>query len=119
MLLDLAQFQNVQQNAQMGITGQHAIGNLNTGAKSQTQFLDTPDGRFTVVKNTNNAGQMQIQGKHMFDNFTNNGQTTVMARKFKGLENLDEEQNEEELENLEEQQPEEAEVENLATFNNV
>jgi hypothetical protein len=60
MLLDLAQFQNVQQNAQMAVTGTHSFGNLNTGAKSQTQFLDNPDGQHSTVKNTNNMGAMMI-----------------------------------------------------------
>jgi hypothetical protein len=82
MLLDLAQFQNVQQNAQMGFTGQHMVGNLNTGVKSQTQFNDSPDGSYTQVRNTNNMGQMGISGNHQFENFTNNGQAQVMARKY-------------------------------------
>jgi len=60
VLLDLAQFQNVQQNAQMGVTGTHGFGNLNTGVKSQTQFLDHADGQFSTVKNTNNLGKMMI-----------------------------------------------------------
>ena len=101
MLLDLAQFQNVQQNAQMAVTGTHQFGNLNTGAKSATQFLDTPDGQFSVVKNTNNLGKMYIQGNHQYDNYVNNGQTQVVARKYsppRRLEDLQED--EEELEDL-------------------
>jgi len=82
MLLDLAQFQNVQQNAQMGFTGNHMVGNLNTGVKSQTQFKDTADGQFSQVKNTNNMGAMSIQGNHQFENYTNNGQATVLPRAF-------------------------------------
>ena len=75
MLLDLAQFGNVQQNAQMGFTGTHQIRNINTGAKSQTQFNDDPMGRGSQVGNATNGGQMMIQGNHQFENFTNNGQT--------------------------------------------
>jgi len=60
VLLDLAQFQNVQQNAQMAVTGTHGFGNLNTGEKSKTQFLDSADGQFSTVKNTNNMGAMMI-----------------------------------------------------------
>ena len=82
MLLDLAQFQNVQQNAQMAVTGTHGFQNMNTGSKSQTQFLDNPDGQFSTVKNATNGGQMMIQGNHEFGNYTNNGQTNVLARKF-------------------------------------
>ena len=108
MLEELAQFQNVQQNAQMAVTGNHLFGNLNTGVKSQTQFLDTPDGQFSRVKNTNNRGAMMIQGNQQYQNYVNNGQTTVMPRKFsppRRLEELDEEEGEE--------------LEDLAQFNNV
>jgi hypothetical protein len=44
----------------MAVTGTHSFGNLNTGAKSQTQFLDNPDGQHSTVKNTNNMGAMMI-----------------------------------------------------------
>jgi len=96
MLLDLAQFQNVQQNAQMGFTGNHMVGNLNTSQGSQTQFNDHAGGQFSQVKNTNNGGQMKIQGNHQFQNYNNNGQAVVMARAFNpdgspaGLMELDE-----------------------------
>jgi hypothetical protein len=82
MLLDLAEFGNINQNAVMGFTGQHQIKNLTTGKDSQTMFNDQRDGQFSTVGNTVQNGQMTISGLHKFDNFTNNGQTQVMPRTF-------------------------------------
>lgn len=104
-LEDLASFNNVQQNAQMDITGTHMIKNLNTGKKSNTVFHDHKDGQFTTVGNTNNQGAMNISGLHSFDQFANQGKVMVVPRTFppKKLENLEEE---------------EVELEDLANFNN-
>ena len=66
----------------MAIAGQHKFGNLITGAKSQTQFKDTPNGQYSVVANTVQNGQMSIQGNHQFENFTNNGNTSVLPRAY-------------------------------------
>lgn len=82
MLLDLAEFQNINQNAVMGFTGQHQVKNLITGKDSQTMFNDHKDGQFTSVDNTVQNGQMTISGLHKFNNFTNNGNTQVMPRTF-------------------------------------
>lgn len=81
-LEDLAAFNNVQQNAQMGFTGTHAVKNLNTGAKSVTNFNDHKGGQFSTVANTNNMGQMNISGNHQFDNFVNNGVANALPRTF-------------------------------------
>ena len=51
MLMDLAAFDNIQQNANMGFTGQHQIKNLTTGNESNTQFNDQKDGQFSQVGN--------------------------------------------------------------------
>jgi len=82
MLLDLAQFQNVQQNANMGFTGQHQIENMTTGKESNTQFNDHKAGQFSTVGNLTQNGNMKISGNHQFKNFTNNGNTQVMPRTF-------------------------------------
>jgi len=57
----------------MDITGTHAIKNINTGAKSTTNFHDHKGGQFATVGNAMNGGAMNISGNHQFDNFTNNG----------------------------------------------
>jgi intracellular sulfur oxidation DsrE/DsrF family protein len=82
MLLDLATFDNLNQNAQMGFTGQHQINNLTTGKDSKTMFNDHKGGQFSTVANTVQNGEMQISGNHKFQNFTNNGNTQVMPRAF-------------------------------------
>jgi len=88
----------------MDVTGTHLIKNLNTGAKSTTNFHDHAGGQFATVMNTNNLGAMNISGNHMYDNFTNNGKVQVMPRVFNakgqrvGLMEMDEEP--EELEDL-------------------
>ena len=82
MLLDLAQFDQIQQNANMGFTGQHTINNMVTGAKSNTQFNDHKDGLFSTVANIEQNGNMSISGNHKFGNFVNNGNTQVMPRAF-------------------------------------
>lgn len=79
-LEDLANFNNIQQNAQMNFTGTHGVKNLNTGAKSTTNFNDHKQGQFVTVANTTNGGKMNISGLHKFDNFTNNGVANVMPR---------------------------------------
>jgi len=100
-LEDLAQFNNVQQNAMMDVTGTHMIKNINTGAKSQTNFNDHKDGQFATVMNANNGGQMRVSGNHVFDNTVNNGQLVAAPRQF-GLLELNED----------------FELEDLAAFNN-
>merc|ERR1711981_133522 len=59
-LEDLAQFNNVQQNALMDVTGTHMIKNLQTGKDSTTNFHDHKDGQFATVMKTNNEGKMNI-----------------------------------------------------------
>ena len=56
MLLDLATFNNIQQNGMADFTGTHLIRNINTGAKSTTNFNDHKNGQFSTVMNANNMG---------------------------------------------------------------
>merc|ERR1711990_838110 len=86
-------------------------------------FHDHASGLGTTVANTQNFGQMGIQGNHSFGNFVNNGQANVMARAFTPdgrpipqLMELDEEAEEPTLMELNEEG--EVELEDLARFNN-
>jgi len=81
-LEDLASFNNIQQNGQMDFTGTHMVKNINTGAKSTTNFHDHKGGQFTTVMNANNTGKMNVSGNHVFDNTTNSGQFNAMPRTF-------------------------------------
>ena len=82
MLVNLANFESIQQNAKMGFTGQHNIGQLVTGKDSMTQFNDHKDGQFSTVAKTVQNGNMSISGNHKFGEFVNNGNTQVMPRQF-------------------------------------
>ena len=53
-----------------------------TGKKSMTKVNDHKDGQFSTFGNTVQGGKMQISGNHQFNQFTNNGATTVMPRAF-------------------------------------
>jgi hypothetical protein len=66
----------------MNVEGTHQFGNLNTGAKSQTQIQDNRQGQYSTFANTNNAGQFSVQGNHQFENTTNNGQFSVRPRAY-------------------------------------
>lgn len=52
-------------------TGTHQIHTLNNAEKGNVMFNDHKGGQFSTVANTNNAGNMQISGNHMFDKFNN------------------------------------------------
>lgn len=82
MLVDLAAFNQIQQNGQMDFTGTHQIKNLNTGEKSVTNFKDHKDGQFSTVGNTVNGGQMNVSGLHQFNNVQNNGNFVAAPRTF-------------------------------------
>jgi len=53
---------------------------MNNAAGGKVIVLDHKTGQFSTFGNTNNAGQMQVSGNHVFDNTTNSGQFTVQPR---------------------------------------
>ena len=74
-LEDLATFGNFS-NAKGGnaaFTGDHQVKNMNNAKGGNVQLKDHKKGQKTVIQNTNNAGNMMIQGMHHLENVTNQG----------------------------------------------